>query len=86
MKKTLFALLILCSLEGMAQGKDYKEPAKKAAQQTAKDSVNINVVPLLSLQDLEDLDKAILSELPSKYTDIIRAWIRQRIAQKLQPK
>lgn len=94
MKETivlLFAISIACTAFSQSK-KDsvHKAPLK---EQVKKDSVNagagitdINAVPLFSIYEIQQLDQQLFSEIPAKYVDALRAWFREKIAQKLTPK
>lgn len=77
MKKTiLIAALVTTVFVSKAQTKDSTK-------------LDINNVPLITISDIDRMDKQLLSELPAKYTDAIREYMRQLISarvQALQPK
>ena len=76
MKKTiLFTLALSLSVLAFSQ----KDSTK----------LDINQVPLITISDIDRMDKTLLAEFPAKYTDAIREYMRQLISarvQALQPK
>lgn len=73
MKKATFIFLFIAGgLIGQAQTKDSTQ------------KVDINNIPVLTISDIDRIDKAVLADMPSRYVDVIREAFRQVIAARLQ--